>query len=264
MLCKAQSILVVAAIVMMLGAIAIPAEAAPISNWKTFSGSPSNSGLNTNSPTIGDGTANNADNVQAGGQFGTASSPVSITLDVGDIIELSGSVTLSGGTTTADNFRFGLFDGAAAFDANSATWSNGGWLWELTDDIFTGRTNGGFGSTGGDASGTGATQTNTGGAFSADSAAAYEFFFSITRDSATTVDIIATLTGGDNAVDYTATTLDETTSLFTYSTVGFLFGGSLDLDQASFSNVQYTFIPEPGSLAMLGLGSVLFLIRKRR
>jgi hypothetical protein len=36
------------------------------------------------------------------------------------------------------------------------------------------------------------------------------------------------------------------------------------LDQASLSNVEYTVVPEPSSMALLGLGALGLLARRRR
>jgi hypothetical protein len=59
--------------------------------------------------------------------------------------------------------------------------------------------------------------------------------------------------------------LDATANVqtYTFDRVGFLLGGAMDADQAVFSNIDVTFVPEPGSAALGLLGS-LFLLRRRR
>jgi hypothetical protein len=64
-----------------------------------------------------------------------------------------------------------------------------------------------------------------------------------------------TLTGA-NGFSQTLSFLDTTASTlgtFTFDRVGFLLGGNLDTDRASFSNVR-VFIPEPASALLLAVG----------
>jgi len=73
---------------------------------------------------------------------------------------------------------------------------------------------------------------------------------------------------GDGGFDQTFTASDVSTSLFTYTATGWLFGGTSTLDQGSMSNVEFnvTPVPEPSTLilAVLGfLGIGLFHWRRR-
>ena len=191
-------------------------EAAPIdiANWKMFNGSATNSGMTTNSPVIGDGSFNNADDVHLGGRFGTVAVPESVTLAVGETLTVSGSTVLTGGSgNRPDNFRVGVFNDDGDFDAGNTTWDAGGFLYATDNDIFSSRTNGSFVSTSGNATALNASTTDTGGTFTEDSLLAYDWSFSITRDSATIVDLSTSVTGGDNNVNFTATVEDQTTSL---------------------------------------------------
>jgi len=242
-------------------AFSLSAQAATIANWAVFGGTPSTSGMTTDSPTIGDGSPNNADGVTFAGKFGTVATPESVTLSIGETLTVSGSVIFTGGTNVVDNFRFGVFQDTAFADS---TFESGGWLAEAGNSIFQGRTNGNFASTSSNASTLTSTVATTN-SFDGDSTAAYDWSFSITRDSATTVDLFASLNGGDNSYNYSATSNDVTTGLFTYNVVGILLGGNLDADQASFSSVSYTApVPEPSSAALLGLGGLALILRRRK
>jgi hypothetical protein len=253
--------------------IAMPsANAATIANWKEMNPalSGTNSGMNTNSPTIGNGTAENADDAWVAGRFGTVASPESVTLSVGQTLTVSGSVTFTGGlsgtATQLNQFRFGVFDGGADFASDTTTWANGGWINTPTGSnagIYQAATTSNFLTNNTNAVLlTSTTDTTNGNAFNADSTTPYNWSFTITRDSLTTVDLAASLTGGLNAVNFARTVDNRTTTLFTYSTVGLLFGGGMNLDQGALSNVQYNVIPEPRTALLGGLG-MLVLLRRR-
>ncbi len=204
--------------------------------------------MDSDSPTIGDGTANNADDAWVAGRFGTVATPADVTLAIGETLTVSGSLILTGGLGVDSNLRFGVFDESGQFASGGTTWSNGGWLLRAganpDDGWHKARTNGAFVSTNPNAAIiTPRTNTNTGGALDGDSTIAYDWSISVTRDSATTVDLFGSIAGGDNAYNQTYTANDIATSLFTYNAVGLLFGASLDVDQAVLSGVQYTVVP---------------------
>jgi hypothetical protein len=222
---------------------ALSAHSAPIANWKMLSGSANNSGLDTDSPTIGDGTPDNADNAWVAGRFGTVGTPGSVTLEVGETLTVSGSVVLTGGVNERrENFRVGLSNAATEFENGDTTFPNGGWLLVPSIGIFQARTDGAFVSNLGNAVNLGGTPSaNTAPAtFVGNSTTPFAWSFSITRASATTVDLAGSFSGGDGNYGYAIANQGIETSLFTYNVVGVLFGGALDLDQGDLSDVQYS------------------------
>ena len=249
------------------------AGAAAIANWKEFN---TNAAVvpitdaNTDSPVFGDGvTANSAQAAWIGGQFGTTGSPESVTLAVGETLTVSGGLTLTGGTNANNQFRFGVFNDGGQFAADSGSNWTGGWLHSIgnvaTSDLWQGRTNGAFISTAPNAVDLNSVVTRSG-AFDGDSTTPFSFSMTITRDSATTVDVVSLITGGDGGYSEEYVEDDITTGNFTYSAAGLLFGGSSGVEQASFSGVQYEVaaIPEPSSLALFGLGVLGLFGRRNR
>jgi hypothetical protein len=263
---KISKLLLTAAIAMAANA----AQAATIANWKELNTASTNSGMNTDSPTIGDGTLDNADDTWVAGRFGTVATPASVTLAIGETLTVSGSITLTGGVDVTSNLRFGVFDESGQFASGGTTWANGGWLLregvsDGGDGWYQARTNGAFVSTNPNAVQLTTTYSNPGNVtLSGNATNAYDWSISVTRDSATTVDLFGSIVGGDSGYNQTYTSNDNTTSLFTYNALGVLLGGSLNLDQASLSNVEYTVVPEPSSMALLGLGALGLLARRRR
>jgi hypothetical protein len=250
-----------------LGVLAIAAlsvttvHAASIVTWNVARDSmavSANSGLNTSSPTFGNNTAENVDGAFFTGEFGET-----ISLAVGETLTVTYGITLTGGTNAADNFRFVVGDYGTTADQ---LW-DGGWNYITDSDMYQARTgvSGNVQSNGGNAVALSATQVSSG-TFLGDSTAAYTYTFSVTRDSASTVDLVGSLVGGNGLLDQTYTVEDRTTTLFDYNGVGLLFGSSGDLEQASLSNASYsvTAIPEPSSAALLGLGGLALIIRRRR
>ncbi len=257
---KISKLFLIAAIAM----AANTAQSATISNWKELNAGSTNSGMNTDSPTIGDGSALNADDAWVAGRFGTVATPASVTLAIGETLTVSGSVVLTGGNGTESNLRFGVFDESGQFASGGTTWANGGWLLRPDEGFYQARTDNTFVSTNGNATLLTTNINDTGGVLDGDSTTAFDWSISVTRDTAGTVDLFGSLVGGDTAYNKTFTTNDVSTSLFTYNAVGILFGGNLDLNQGSLSNVQYNVVPEPSSMALLGLGALGLLARRRR
>ena len=250
-------------------ALAGVADAATVANWKELNPNAAVvpiTDAGTDSPTFGDGTLNSAQQAWIAGQFGTTTSPESVTLAVGEALTISGDLILTGGTNNSNQFRFGVFDDGGQFAVDDGNNWTGGWLHSIgttaSSDLFRARTNGAFISTGANALDLNSTKVRTG-AFDGDSTAPFTFSVTVTRDSATTVDLLSIVTGGDGNLSEQYVVDDLATSVFTYSAVGLLFGGSSGVEQAQFSRVQYNVIPEPGT-ASLGLLGLAWLARARR
>lgn len=222
-------------------------SAGPIANWKEFNPNAAVvpiTGAATNSPTFGDGvTQNSSQMAWVGGQFGTVEAPASVTLAVGETLSVTGSVVLTGGTNNNNQFRFGIFNDGGKFALDDGSNWIGGWLHSIgavtTSDLWLGRTDGPFISTAGNAVDLNSVKTRTG-LFDGDSVEAFEFSMSITRDSETTIDIASIITGGDGALSEEFVVEDLETPLFTYTSMGWLFGGSSGVEEVDFSNVEYS------------------------
>jgi hypothetical protein len=255
-------------VVSIVSILVTEADAAAVVNWVIDQGVPATFGMDTNSPTIGDGSPENADQVILHATF-----PTIALSNHGDAILLTGSVTLFGITATDSGtnqqLRFGLFDtlGSAStggwlgyFVANS-TAANAGVVRQRNAgnvDLFI--SNNGSTIVASTAnppnSRTGATITND----------TYGFSLQLTRDG-NNFDIAGALFGGPggNFLDsFELTDLPPAVSeTFTFNGVGFLLGNAMNVDQAQYNNIDVTFIPEPSACILLGLGG-LFWTRRRR
>ncbi|NWK57597.1 hypothetical protein HW115_18405 [Verrucomicrobiaceae bacterium N1E253] len=224
-------------------------ESSPISHWKTWNNITTvSSDLNTEHPTFGDGSADNADGLWYAGKFDTP-----VTLEVGEMLTVSATINLTGGVDAGHgDFRLGVYNDGGQFDATPSSGENwsAGYFIVPGSELYQMRTNGAFISTGGDAVDLNADKTNEG-VFRGSHTEDYIYSMSITRDSATSVDIVSRLTRNESAYEQVYTKNNLTTSNFTFTTMGGSFGGSLNLDQATYSNARYQVSsapePEPGS-----------------
>ena len=234
-----------------------------VMNWVVDQGSPATSNMNTASPTIGNGTAENADAAIIHSDF------PAVSLNSGDLVMLTGSVTLTGITASNQNLRFGLFDRLGSPDVN-------GWLGYFVS-VSSGAGAGQVRQR--TAGNTALFLSNTGSAVVASTANAphssngavladgtYGFSLQFARDGSN-YDITASITGGANNLSNTFLLNDlppVAGETFTFNNVGFLLGDGLNTDQAQFSNIDVTLVPEPASVSFLTFGSLLVFSRRRR
>lgn len=236
--------------------------ATAITSWSLISGATAVIGGTNASPTLGNGTTNNADNHAMAATFtgGTL-------VNAGDTITLSGTVTFLGVESgAADQFRFGLFDvngqagntGWLGYFATNANTTTTGRLAERSDPNSAIATS----STGVTSIQTATASGNA--AFDFTTNTTYSFVLSYERLANGSLDIDWSLSNGAG-YSLSSTFNDTTPETYAFNRVAFLTGDSQNADQLTFNNVDVTFtpVPEP-SIALLGGLSVLGLLRRRR
>lgn len=251
--------------VLLSGAPRAQSSVAVVANWKNSN--PNTAGMlvsnpATNSPTFGDGSGSSAQAAFAVSLLGTPSSPFSHTLhQVGDFITVWGSINLTGGAGPDSDYRFGLWNDNGGYAAND----NNGWNGYLLqgNTIFRGRTNGPFVSTLSNAVNLGATVLTNTGSFNKNSSSDFDYSMTITRTGPDSVEIAASLIGGDGNLVRHLVATDTGVTNFTYTSHAWLFGGGSQLNQAQFSNVM-VITPEPALpvLSLLGAAALLGLRRR--
>lgn len=232
------------------------ASAAPVTGWTVGldnANTVSLSNAGTSSPTLGDNTAEDADNTSIYAAF------PSVTLGVGDKLTFSGSMQLSTSvglapTAMAAEFRFGVFN------ENSSS-GLGGWLGYYATSP-SGATGAGLRrrnvSTANYYSSTGTSIVLTN--FVADSSMTFVdelYDFSLTLERTSTGILLTTTLENDQGYSLVPLTYEDTAAnTATFNRVGFLAGGNLNVDQIQFSNIDVTVtqVPEPSIAAFLLLG----------
>lgn len=232
-----------------LSALAIVAgvQAESVTDWYYTSGG-NNSGLDTASPILGDGTTDNADNIKLNGSF------TEVSLLDGETITLSGGVTFTGmNGTYNDQFRFGLFDDLG--DADPATWDG-------YRSVNIGAIRLAGNSTENPTTYTGSQIGSTTGYGDLQNDTSYAFSLSLTRNGGG-IDLVSNMTDGVNT--FAEASLNHASAdTFDFNTVGLLSGGNFNSDQTSFSNIEVTVIPEPATLSMIALFGVGVVFIRRR
>jgi hypothetical protein len=224
-------------------------------------------GADTNSPVVGDGSPNSAE----AEMFDSAFPRINLE-NSGDRVTLSGTVTLEGTVGTAGGprtqFRFGLFSDDD--DGDDVGWTG----YYMSNASGTGTPAGTLarkpvGNTSVYLSTTGqnalASTQGDGVNFTDDT-----YTFSITLERAGDELLVSgTLNGTTNGFTQSLSATDPTASTlgtFSVNYVGFLLGGNLDADRASFSNLDVTFVPvpEPAAAGLLAGGALALTMRRRR
>jgi hypothetical protein len=278
-----------------LGLAAAVSSAAPVTDWHTFRATTAAplAGQGTDDPVVGTLTET-ADAAFVIGYLGT---DVTLT-QVGDQAVLSFGVRFNdttGISNSGDNFRFALFDengetpettGAVAtagtdntdqyrgywFGVKNGTGTgSGGSIRERIADLVSGDnafaaagTNGptapSLGAVGGDP------VTLTSSLNGDDTGPTYTGQLVVTK-TATGYDLSGSFIGSNAATGNVFSASDTTAPppSGTFGAVGFLIGDALNVEQVSLQDVSVSYIPvpEPSSLAVLGLGALAWMRRRR-
>jgi hypothetical protein len=229
--------------------MAASAHATPVTGWIAVSSqSPfgptakQTSGLNTNSPVVGDGSDNGAGQVALYADLnGTLDGAADVRLADGQQIRLTGTATLTGSTSSMEQFRWGLFnEDAAPFDAASwtgyfATNSAGGAggalrAKDVSNSAFAGSLFVGNPGT------VNLQSVADGDAFNPGT---YNFSMTASRFG-NDLSIDATLTDGANYTQQWSDLVvtDPNQRTFNFNRAGFLLGNAMSPDQVSFSNID--------------------------
>ena len=188
----------------------------------------------------------------------------------GDAITLSFTVTpLETATTTANKpFRFGLFnDGGIRVEGNLTGTTNKHDDFAKTKGYFvswdTGSAAGKLFQTGGTtllcsskAPAVDLSETTSGPAVNLTGNTAYDMTFTLTRNSATEYLVSASVNGS------TFTEATANINVTEFNTFCML-NGPTEIDSFEFSNMQVEMIPEPATMALLAMGSLGLLKRKK-
>ncbi|MFT6862853.1 MAG: hypothetical protein ACJAVK_001413 [Akkermansiaceae bacterium] len=211
------------------------AKGAPVISWVAINGDAGFSGgsATTNSPITTDSDAETI----------VGSFPA-VVLAIGDAIELSGSVTITGnaGTIPGNQFRWGIFDAPGV----PATGVGGNYVgvWATSPTGGTAALVTANGSTANPFSGAASTAIVSAGDPEGDAPQfgnVFTFGLTITRLDATQISIAATLSdAGGLSIQWPATTTSASPGSFTYDSVGFLLGGTLNATSASFAMIEVT------------------------
>jgi hypothetical protein len=197
--------------------------------------------------------------------------------DPGDVVQFTGQVTLSppGANIGNQQFRIGLWDtnGANTGTLSGGVWNNAnanGWLGYMVQvgisggqDSLKGRTDPNSAAW---LSNTGTYNVNNTNVSDSPAAGTYDFTMTLTRNAFSEVSIAYTLAGG-NSINRVSGLLTDTnaaaSALTTIDAVGFLL--NTNTGAGSFTNLQVSAVPEPGSVALLvGAGIAGMIVRRRR
>jgi hypothetical protein len=204
------------------------ASAAPVQNWVTTNGDAGFSGGSeaTSSPVT---TSADADTI--------AANFPAVTLADGDFLTLTGSVSFNH-SLVGNQFRIGLFDGDDPVTAGDGAGYVG--IFAQAGTSAGGPVNSANGTETNPFSGAAAavlgTMSNPGNTPAAGTT--IEFSLTITRNGAK-LDIAANLTDG-GSYNSSLSLEEQDLAYFTYDSVAFLMGGTLNASQAVYSNIEVT------------------------
>lgn len=241
-------------ILLLTTVFATSVSAAPVINWNldsSLNGLTSLTGVSTNSPLLGNGTANNAENSAIWATF-----PETVIPD-GEGIRLSGEVTIAGSVPGRLKFRWGLFNeqGAGPPDPTS------GWLgYSLSNSNGTGpglvieRKPGGTGF-----NSTSFASLSTTHAQSIDSAfdfgsdlfenGTYQFEMTVARDGPS-INLFGSLDGNNFSNSWVTSDTSPAAGLdATFNRIGLIAGSGMQADQLQFSNLDLSPVTNPPQLS---------------
>ena len=211
------------------------AKGEPVTKWVATNGDTGFSGGSaaTNSPITTDADAETV-----------VGSVPAVMLTIGDTIVLSGLVTITGnaGAMPGNQFRWGVFNAPGV--PVTGVGSNYVGVWATAPAAGPATLVTANGSTANPFSGSASTTIASARDPEGDTSqfgSALTFGLTITRLNATEISIAATLSnGGALLIQGPATAAPASPSSFTYDSVGFLLGGTLNASSASFSMVEVT------------------------
>ncbi len=265
-------------------AVTSSANAAEVTDWRTYNSGPPIAGQGTNDPIIGDLVGGTADPSFV---IGYLSTPATLGANVGDKITFSFGVRFNdteGMTNSGDNFRWALFDLNGEAPDSSTGGFTGGPNYNVngTDntDQFRGYWLGHRGGSGAGAGGsirqrTADLDSSTDNPFTNNAAnpatdigtvggdsvpltsdvngdgmgAQYTGTLTLTRAEGGLIDVSGTFVGsniGAGEVDNVFTSDASTSGPSTYGAVSFLIGNALNVEQAIFTDVDVSVIPAGG------------------
>lgn len=242
-------------------ALSLTSHAALVTDW-TFVPTNATFGsanLDTASPIIGIDAS--TDQGGEGELYASLSSTLSL-VNVGDTITLSGSVKMDGiPGSMSRQIRFALYNSNSA-DASTT----GNYIVtaasSTTSALYKRVAGTDFASTG---SQTVLIDDGANGPNFVDGAT-YDFQLTLKLLAGGDVSITSSLNDGTN--EYAGMTYTDTSSPITnVNSVGFLFGGSSDLNLGTFENVDVTYtaaVPEPSATSLIGLAGLGMILRRRR
>ena len=246
-----------ASLIALTALMSVLAGATPVTNWTERTGDTPVSGLDTASPTLGDGTPNSADAMSI-----YATIPTITLANVGDKVTLSGAASLSGIVGNPNQFRWGIYSvngssddtGWLGYMGNHGHATSAANLLERTNPNTSWYMSSLSGAAPTIASGIAPATGFTDGT--------YNFLLTLER-TASGIQIDSSIIRSSDSTQFGLITFEDTTpQTTTFDRVGILTGGVLDADLVQFSNIDVTFTAAPEAppqiTSFTGLGGGLW------